>query len=358
MGLAKAVIDLAALKHNLALVREAAPAARVMAVVKANAYGHGMLACLPALTQADAMATARIEEAIALRAAGFARRIVVMSGVLGAAELHACIEHGLDPVLHSAEAVQAMSTIGSERRIDVWLKIDTGMHRLGIASEHYRATLNRLKQCSAINGIGLMTHFASADEPQNPLTERQAKLFHDTTARDSLPKSLANSAAILTRRNTHADWVRPGIMLYGLDPLPAPTAISARLRPVMTLSSKVVALRNVSATATVGYGQRWTAPRDTRIATVAIGYGDGYPRHAASGTPIWLRGQIAPVAGRVSMDLITVDVTDVPGVRVGDDVELWGQNLSANTVATHAGTIAYTLVTGVTDRVELTYRDT
>ena len=243
-----------------------------------------------------------------------------------------------------------------EQGIDVWLKIDTGMHRLGIASEHYRATLNRLKQSRAIKSISLMTHFASADEPKNPFTERQTKLFYDTTAREKLPKSLANSAAILTRKNTHADWVRPGIMLYGLDPLPTPTELSARLLPVMTLTSKVVALRNVSATAPVGYGQRWTAPRDTRIATMAIGYGDGYPRHAASGTPVWIRGQLAPVAGRVSMDLITVDVTDVAGVRVGDDVELWGQNLSANLVATNAGTIAYTLVTGVTDRVELVYR--
>jgi len=172
---------------------------------------------------------------------------------------------------------------------------------------------------------------------------------------ERLPKSLANSAAILTRKHTHADWVRPGIMLYGIDPLSAATPLSARLRPVMTLTSKVVALRNTPALSTVGYGQRWTAARDTTIATVAIGYGDGYPRHAASGTPVWIRGNLAPIAGRVSMDLITIDVTDIKGVRIGDEVELWGNHLPANTVAPHASTIAYTLVTGITDRVELTY---
>jgi alanine racemase len=354
MGLANAVIDLDALRHNLRLVRQAAPAARVMAMVKANAYGHGMLDCLPALQAADALATARVEEAIALREAGYAKRLVVVSGVIGADEIAACIEHGVEPVLHSTEAVAAMTTITAPRSINVWLKIDTGMHRLGITSEEYRAALNKLKRCDTVADIHLMTHFASADEPTNPFTERQTKLFFNTTAHEHLPKSLANSAAILTRKQTHADWVRPGIMLYGIDPLPTPTELSAQLRPVMTLVSRVVAMRTVPALSTVGYGQRWTAARETRIATVAIGYGDGYPRHAASGTPVWIRGHTAPIAGRVSMDLITVDVTDIAGVRVGDDVELWGAHLSANTVATHASTIAYTLVTGVTDRVTLT----
>jgi len=355
MGLANAVIDLAALKHNLALVREAAPTAHVMAMVKANAYGHGMLACLPALKQADALATARLEEAIALRSAGYSGRVVVVSGVIGGDEIDACVVHNVEPVLHSIDAVAAMASVKAPRPINVWLKIDTGMHRLGVSSEQYRAALNKLKQCDSVGDIHLMTHFASADEPANPFTEHQTKLFFDTTARERLPKSLANSAAILTRKHTHADWVRPGIMLYGLDPLTTPTALSARLLPVMTLTSKVIALRTTPALSTVGYGQRWTAARETKIATVAIGYGDGYPRHAASGTPVWVRGHCAPVAGRVSMDLITVDVTDIAGVRVGDDVELWGNRLSANTVATNASTIAYTLVTGITDRVELTY---
>jgi alanine racemase len=353
MGLAKAVIDLDALRHNLRLVQHAAPTARIMAMVKANAYGHGMLACLPALQQADALATARVEEAIELREAGYAKRVVVVSGVIGADEINACIEHGVEPVLHSMEAVAAMTAITTPRPVDVWLKIDTGMHRLGITSEEYRAALNKLKRCDAVGDIHLMTHFASADEPANPFTDRQTKLFFDTTARERLPKSLANSAAILTRKQTHADWVRPGIMLYGIDPLPSATELSAQLRPVMTLVSKVVAMRNVPSLSTVGYGQRWTAARDTRIATVAIGYGDGYPRHAASGTPVWIRGQMAPIAGRVSMDLITVDVTDIDSVHVGDEVELWGAHLPANVVAPHASTIAYTLVTGVTDRVEL-----
>lgn len=355
MGLAKAVIDLAALRHNLCLVQEAAPASRIMAMVKANAYGHGMLACLPGLQGADALATARVEEAIALREAGYSKRVIVVSGVIGADELDRCIANNLEPVLHSLDAIAAMATVAAPRPINVWLKIDTGMHRLGVSSEQYRVALNKLKRCDSVGDIHLMTHFASADETTNPFTEHQTKLFFDTTAHEQLPKSLANSAAILTRRHTHADWVRPGIMLYGLDPLPIATELSSRLRPVMTLTSKVVALRTVPALSTVGYGQRWTAGRDTKIATVAIGYGDGYPRHANSGTPVWIRGQPVPIAGRVSMDLITVDVTGIAGVSVGDEVELWGENLSANTVATHASTIAYTLVTGVTDRVELAY---
>ncbi len=343
----QARLDLGALRHNLGIARELAPHSNVMAVVKANGYGHGAVAIARELESlADALAVACIEEALELREAGIKTPILLLEGVFQARELGTASEQGFWVTIDNDLQLRWLEEAVLPRSLQCWLKIDTGMHRLGVQPEQAGATFQRLKNCdNALDELVLYTHFASADELDNSLTQDQLDVF-DTACRD-LPalRSAANSPGLLGWPASHHDWVRPGYMLYGNSPFQGPHPVADRLKPVMTLTSAIISLRDVAAGESVGYGATWTARRPSRIATVTIGYGDGYPRLATNGTPVLVNGRRAPLAGRVSMDMITVDVTDLPGAAIGDEVVLWGKDLPVGEVARHAGTIGYELTT-------------
>ena len=354
---ARATVSAAALQHNLRRVRELAPGARVLAVIKANGYGHGLVGTARALREADAFAVARMEEAVALREAALEQPVVLLEGVLDAQQLPLASALGLEVVVHSAEQLAMLEATSLARPVQAWLKIDTGMNRLGFPPEAARDAAARLGRCrNILPAPRLMTHLACADERDDAVTGRQLERF--AAALGDLPgeRSVANSAATLWRPDTHADWVRPGIMLYGVSPFADRTGPELGLQPAMVLLSTVIALRTVRRGERVGYGGVWTAREDTRLAIAAIGYGDGYSRHLGSGTPVLVRGQRAPLAGRISMDMIAIDVSRVPGVEVGDEVMLWGAGLAVEELARLAGTIPYELLCGVTQRVGVTMR--
>lgn len=351
-----AEINLAALRHNFALAKSCSKAATV-AVIKADAYGHGALPCAKALADADAMALARLDEALALRAAGVKNRLLVMSDSPSVEALHCYAEQGVDLVLHEASVLARLLATTLTQPIRVWLKVDTGMHRLGFAPQEVAGIVAQLQASANVADIILMSHFAEAEVTGSPLRQQQLAQFETVVAGSGLAASLANTAALLTLEASHFDWVRPGIMLYGADPLVESNTLSRQLQPVMRLNAPVIATRIVPAGETVGYGASWRAQRDSLIATIGVGYGDGYPRHAVNGTPVYLNGQRVPLAGRVSMDSITVDATDLPALQVGDQAQLWGDQVSVNEVAQAAGTIAYELLTGLSPRVPRCYRE-
>lgn len=357
MRAATADLDLDALRHNLAQVRTLAPRRRVIAVVKANGYGHGAARLLPALTGADALGVACIEEALALREAGATLPILLMEGVFEAAELPLCEQHGFWIVVHEPGQVAMLEQHRPQRPLSVWLKADTGMHRLGFAPEQIRAIWQRLRDCPAVDpAIRLMSHLGSADDPSDPTTLDQLTTWEQAFAGLPGERSFANSAGVLAWPDTHQDWVRPGILLYGVNPLLGQTGHGAGLRPVMTLSTQLIAVKHYPRGARVGYSGAWVCPEDMAVGIAAIGYGDGYPRHAPSGTPVMVNGQPAALAGRVSMDMLAIDLRGQPQARVGDPVLLWGEGLPVETIAAHAGTIAYELLCGVTARVHVRLR--
>jgi alanine racemase len=326
-----------------------------MAVIKANGYGHGLVGTARALREADALAVARMEEAVALREAALDNPVVLLEGVLDAQQLPLASALGLELVVHSEEQLQMLEAMPLSRPVQAWLKLDTGMNRLGFPPEAARDAARRLEQCPGVlPGIRLMTHLSSADERDEAVTFRQLERFDAAVSGLPGERSVANSAGVLWRGDAHADWVRPGIMLYGVSPFADSTGPELGLQPAMTLLSTVITLRNVGRGERVGYGGVWTAREDSRVAIAAIGYGDGYSRHLGSGTPVMVRGQRAPLAGRISMDMIAVDVTRVPGVSVGDEVMLWGEGLPVEELACLAGTIPYELLCGVTQRVGVT----
>ncbi|MEE2023294.1 alanine racemase [Alkalimonas mucilaginosa] len=348
-------IDVSALKHNLARVREVASGCKVLAVLKANAYGHGMLNVAEQLQQADAFGVARLDEALALRAGGIVKPIVLLEGFFDADELPQIVASNLQVVVHQQEQIDAILAAELDAPIRVWLKMDTGMHRLGLPPEHYQAAHQLLSQspnCSP--GIRLMSHFACADDLACPDTTEQLQRFHHWTQGLSGEVSLANSAAVLGWPHSHGDWVRPGLMLYGVSPLLGKQGAEHDLQPVMTLCSRVIAVRDVAAGETVGYGSAWQAQQATRLAVVAIGYGDGYPRNVPNGTPVLMQGRRFPVVGRVSMDMLTVDIGDVM-IRPGEQVVLWGQGLPVEEIAALVGTIPYELLCNITPRVDFSY---
>jgi len=318
-----------------------------MAVVKANAYGHGAVTIATALEKnVDALAVACLEEALELRAAGIVAPILLLEGVFDARELHEAAQHQLWITVENDFHLAWLEQTRLNSPLTCWLKIDTGMHRLGIPPKRAKEFYQRLGECTAVkNELVLCTHFASADELDSDQTLLQMGVFEDSCRSLSGERSAANSAALLAWPDSHYDWVRPGYMLYGNSPFEQDQANPERLRPVMTLTSAVISVRNVPAGDCVGYDATWCAPRDSRIATVTIGYGDGYPRMAASGTPVLINGQRASLVGRVSMDMISVDVTDLETIQIGDEVTLWGPDLTAREVARHAGTIGYELTT-------------
>jgi alanine racemase len=351
-NLIRAVVDASALRHNLSQVRRAAPGARVMAVIKANAYGHGLVPTARALAGADGFAVARLEEALALREARFAQRILLLEGVISADHMAIAARERLDVMVHSPRQLDLLDALDAPQAVDAWLKVDSGMNRLGFRPDDVAAAHDRLRRHARVHAAPtLTTHLASADERGNPLTSRQLRAFEDATAGLPGARSIANSAAVLAWPATRGDWVRPGLMLYGAAPFDGETGAALGLRPAMTLRTEVIAVKTVRTGETVGYGATWTAARDTRMAVVAAGYGDGYPRSTASGAPVLVGPQRATLIGRVSMDMLTVDVTDVPQVAVGDPVVLWGDQVPVEEIAARAGAIPWDLLCGVSERV-------
>ena len=350
----RAVIDLAALRHNLERVRAAAPDSRVLAVVKANAYGHGLLRIAKALESVvDALAVARVGEGISLRQAGIFCPIVVLEGGTDRQELDLAVAHRLELVVHNLEQVKQLQQYKTHTPLACWLKIDSGMHRLGLSTAAAPAAYQALAACRAVSGKPrLMTHFANADDPADPATQTQWQLFQTIASELGTEVSAANSGAILGWPETHADWVRPGIMLYGVSPFLNGRPETDDLRPVMSLQSQLIAINHYKKGDAIGYSGSWVCPQDMAVGVLSMGYGDGYPRHAASGTPVLLNGQRVPLVGRVSMDMITLDLRGCPGARVGDPAILWGAGLPVEEIAEAANTIPYQLLCSVTARVD------
>jgi alanine racemase len=352
----RAVIQLQALQHNLMRVKEHAPHAKVLAMIKANAYGHGLLPVAEALSQADALGVARLNEAIALRQAGIQKEIVLMGGFQRATDLPLIAQLQLSVVIHHEYQLDLLATQPLSQPIFVWLKIDTGMHRLGFPLSAAAIAWQRLSAMPhVVQPVGMMTHFANADDPAHPATATQLANFHAVTGQWPGPRNLACSGAIISIPATHSDWVRPGIMLYGISPFAEQTGVELGLRAAMTLQSELIAVQQLKKGDAVSYGGLWTCPEDMPVGAVAMGYGDGYPRHAPSGTPLLVRDRLCTLIGRVSMDLIMVDLRPCADARVGDPVTLWGEMLPVETIAKQAGTISYELVCGVAPRVTMVY---
>lgn len=350
--LIRAIIDTHALRANLETVRQRAPGTHVMAVVKANAYGHGLVPTALALADADAFAVARLEEGLSLRAAGIDRPIVLLEGVLTREQLLEAARHGFDLVVHDPLQVELLEGFSNAHRFVLWVKIDTGMNRLGFRPTEFPQAFERLQKLRpAPLEIRLMTHLARADAPDGTMTRQQIARFVNLTRHLVCATSIANSAAVLIGAGIQCEWVRPGLALYGVSPFADRTGPDFNLQPVMTLEASVIATRRVPQGETVGYDGIWKAERDSTIAIVTAGYGDGLPRNLPNGTPVLIGGRRAPLVGRVSMDMIAVDVTDLPPVHVGMSVTLWGKDLPVEEIARHAGTIPYELLCGVSQRV-------
>ena len=328
-----------------------------MACVKADGYGHGLVTVAETLReQVDAYAVACINEALCLREAAIDLPVLLLEGPHTKSEIDEAAARGLTLCISAPHQLDWLEATGPRGRPACWLKIDTGMHRLGLSPADVANASERLRNLELPAPVVLCTHFAAADDPDNPLTTQQLERFDEATgdeavASTDLPQSCANSAAVFDRPDAHRDWVRPGYMLYGGNPFAARDRASLDLRAAMEFSAEIISVRDVAEGAGVGYGSRWRATRPSRIATVAAGYGDGYPRHAPDGTPVRIGSRCCPLAGRVSMDMITVDVTDHPGAVVGARAVLWGENPGVDDVARAAGTIGYELLAGMPSRV-------
>ncbi len=344
-------IDHAALRFNLNRVRQTAPNSAIWAVIKADAYGHDMGRVATTLSDADGFAVARLDEALQLRRAGITKPVLILEGIHSTEELRIASQADLEIVLHHTSQLATLSSAKLASPISIWIKLDTGMHRLGFSAEEFDGVLQRLQQTAAVKTIGLMTHLANADEPSDPTTEEQLNQFEQLATGRALPQSAANSAGILRFSASHYDWVRPGIMLYGASPFADSTGPELGLKPVMTLRSSLISVKALKKGDRVGYSGTFEAPEDMPMGVVGIGYGDGYPRHAKAGTPLLVNGQPLPLIGRVSMDMITVDLRQQPNAQVGDPVILWGEGLPAEEIADAASTIAYQLFCGIAKRV-------
>ncbi len=351
----RAIIDLGALQHNLNIARQQAPASRLMAIIKANGYGHGIIEIAHALREADAFGVACIDEAISLREAGIQQSIVLLEGFARETDLNLINGFELQPVLHHPFQI-AMLEQSSGQAVDVWLKIDTGMHRLGFPPDQAKTIEARLAQSSRVRHIHYMTHLANADDRDDSFTRQQIEQFEQAVAGTELPCSIANSAGILGWPEASRDWNRPGIMLYGVSPFVNGSGAQHDLQPVMTLKSELIAVNYYQKGDPVGYGGSWRCPEAMPIGVAAIGYGDGYPRHAQSGTPVLINGRRVPIVGRVSMDMLCLDLREYPAARIGDEVTLWGKGLPVEEIALASGTIAYELLCKVTSRVTFDYR--
>lgn len=354
------VIDSAAARHNLAEVRQRAPDSHVLAVIKANGYGHGLLPMARAFDAADAFGVACLEEAGALRDAGVTKPILLLEGPFEAAELADIAELELDVAIHTAEQVVMLESLPKSLPGRIWLKVDTGMHRLGFPPETVPGIFARLLQCVAHpEDLILMTHFANANDGEHDLNRVQLDRFEALQRQLGIesgrhPRSAANSGATCSLIEAHYEWLRPGIMLYGISPQQGGQGPREGLIPVMTLRSRLISVRRIRAGETVGYGGVWRCPEDMPVGVVALGYGDGYPR-SASGAPVLVNGVRTQVIGVPSMDMVTVDLRPVPEAAVGDPVTFWGPALPVEQVAAAAGTIAYELLSGMRDRARYVY---
>ncbi|HEY0665004.1 MAG TPA: alanine racemase [Gallionella sp.] len=347
-------IDQSALEQNLRRVRRN-NTARIMAVIKANGYGHGLLRVAEALAEAEGFALLDLAEAVRLREAGYRQTILLLEGFFRADDLQTVAEYGITCVIHSPWQVAMLDSYPGRGTLDVWLKVNTGMNRLGYAPQQVAEVMERLCRHRAVRDITLMTHFANADDGRGiaaPLA-----LFNEVAGAYRIPRSLANSATLLRYPEAHGDWVRPGIMLYGASPFPTSdeqwSAQQLGLRPAMTLSSRIIATQELRAGDEVGYGGMFRAGHSMRIGIVACGYADGYPRHAPNGTPVLVDGQRTGTVGRVSMDMLYVDLGNVPQAKIGSSVVLWGEGMPIEEVAHAAGTISYELMCALTQRVPI-----
>lgn len=342
---ARALIDLQALRHNLNRVRSLAPESRVMAVIKADAYGHGMLAVADALEHADGFAVTSVAEALYLRDAGIRHTLLALQGFADAEELSAVAEHGVSVIMHELTQLRLLETTSLKKPIDVWLKVDTGMHRLGYSPADAGRVYQRLRALSMVrNKPTLMTHLAYADDRADPRSRLQLAQFDRVVAKLEVECSIANSAGVLSLPESHRQWVRPGIMLYGSSPFVDGDAEHDGLKPGMILQAPLIAVKRCQRGDAIGYGGSYTCAEDMLIGVAAIGYGDGYPRHATTGTPVLVKGKRAQLVGRVSMDMITIDLRNIEAPKVGDQVVAWGQGLPVDEVARRAGTISYELL--------------
>lgn len=344
-----AMIDTQAVSENLNLVRQKAPDSMIMAVVKANAYGHGYELLDRGMDDADAFGVARVEEALELRQMGVDKPITVLEGFLDTEELGALLHYDLSAVFHSMYQFEKIKSLIDYPPIKAWIKVDTGMNRLGLNEREFREVMSNPGDRLRIEGI--MTHFAKADEPDDDMNLRQLEAFDNLVADFNYPTSMANSAAVLTLPDSHRDWVRPGIMLYGANPLASGEG-QKELRTVMTLLAPVIAVKEVRKGESVGYGGDWIAHEDTRIAVISIGYGDGYPREMPAGSPVLINGERRRIVGRVSMDMTCVELEANDRVQVGTMATMWGQGLPVVELAARVNTIPYTLLTGLTSRVK------
>ncbi|MCQ8878946.1 alanine racemase [Pseudoalteromonas shioyasakiensis] len=359
MRLAVAQINLTNLAHNLAQVKRFAPNSKVMAVLKANAYGHGLVKIAQHLNNADAFAVARIDEALALRAGGLTKPIVLLEGVFHPDDLPILLANNFQTIIHDENQLVALEHAQLDAPISCWLKINTGMHRLGIAPEQLDDFYQRLSTtANAKNTINLMTHFSCADDINDSKTTKQIALFDTLVAGKQQAHCLANSAGIIAWPDGHGDWVRPGLMMYGVSPMLGAIGEDHGLKPVMRLTTRVIAIRDVGAQQCVGYGGRWQSEKPTKLAVVAMGYGDGYPRHAKHGTPVVIGDKRYGIAGNVSMDMISVDIgNNSDNIKVGDEVVMWGPELPVEEIAQCATTIPYELLCNITPRVSYEYLD-
>jgi alanine racemase len=349
---ARVIVDLSALRHNLSRVRALAPGTKVMAILKADAYGHGIARATPALAGADAFGVACLEEAQEIMEARIRRPVVLLEGPFAASELPQISNSGFEIVVHHESQLDMLEKTRLARPIRCWLKIDTGMHRLGFEPAAAAAAWKRLRACRSSEGMPrLMTHLARASHPGDELTGEQLRRFETTCRGLEGERSIANSAGVLGWPDSRADWVRPGLMLYGVSPMENSAGVDHGLRPAMRFASRLISVKRVAAGESVGYGAAWRCPEDMAIGVVAAGYGDGFPRHAKTGTPVVVRGRRTTLIGVASMDMLTVDLRPVPGAVVGDEVELWGGALPIEEVARHAGTIPYELLCGVQKRL-------
>lgn len=344
-----ATIDLGALRHNLGVARHRAPRSCAFAVIKANAYGHGLLRAARAMRDAEGFALLELDAAVQLREAGYRQRIAVLEGMFEVRDVPAMAAHKIATVVHSAEQIKMLRELAPDAALDVMLKINTGMNRLGFNPAEAPAALAALKSNPGVAQVTLMTHFSTADDARG--VAWQMAEFERAARGLELPRSLANSAAIIRYPETHCDWVRPGIMLYGCSPFPEVTALELGLKPAMTLASELIAVRQLKRGDAVGYGGIYTADRDMRIGVVACGYADGYPRHAPNGTPVAVDGRLTGTVGRVSMDMLCVDLSGLPEAAVGSRAVLWGEGNPVEHVASAAGTVGYELLCALAPRV-------
>lgn len=350
------VINRDALRHNLQQVRSQAPHSRLIAIIKANAYGHGMLETARTLQDADCFGVARICEALRLRYSGIIKPILLLAGFDAAEDLPLLVAHNIETTVHSSEQLKALEQVNLEHPLQVWMKLDIGMHRLGVRIEQAEEFYCSLSKCrNVVQPVNIMSHLSCAEEPESAITIKEIDCFTRFTNSKPGQHSISASSGTLLWPSAHNQCIRPGIILYGVSPIHNTNGSQLLLQPAMTFKSSLIAVREHRAGETVGYGGTWISHRDTRLGVVAIGYGDGYPHNAPSGTPIWLNGRTVPIVGRVSMDMTSVDLGPGSTDKVGDEVVLWGQKLPVECIATYTGSSAYELVTRPTQRVAIEY---